>query len=309
MSTFLLLLNAEKSIGEALEFQDMCREWHEEVPDYSEFEDGNFVFRWSTGGRKTLDAGDTLLLVRVGDPKVIGESQRGIVAYGVAEDSGFQDLHWDADRAEQGDLANYVYFCGRALSQNPIITISELEELFPGPKWAPQGGGARVPQEIADRLIPLIETRVGLDWTPRAIVTETDTRQEVSGAELELVKELSARRLLPILAPGITAAYGHILAKVRKHQTAFRKLLIEARQEIGREPTCEVCGFAVLKLLDAAHIVPDSEGGESSVANGALLCATHHRALDLGLIALEGDWPNRVTRVIADDGAFSTVSD
>ncbi|WP_424347637.1 HNH endonuclease [Kocuria sp. CH-021] len=58
---------------------------------------------------------------------------------------------------------------------------------------------------------------------------------------------------------------------------------------------CAVCGLEEAFILEAAHVVPDSEGGPSDVANGQLLCPNHHRALDAGLYELTYDgavWKN-----------------
>jgi putative restriction endonuclease len=52
-------------------------------------------------------------------------------------------------------------------------------------------------------------------------------------------------------------------------------------------PSCAVCDFAVPEALDAAHIVPDKNGGSIDPRNGLVLCATHHRSYDAGLFEIE----------------------
>lgn len=82
----------------------------------------------------------------------------------------------------------------------------------------------------------------------------------------------------------ILARYVEVSSRIRLHQKAFRTLLFGD----GRDVACAVCGLAEVRVLEAAHIVPDAEGGPSSRENGAILCATHHRAFDAGLMNYEG---------------------
>lgn len=95
-------------------------------------------------------------------------------------------------------------------------------------------------------------------------------------------------------ATPIVARYAEISSRIRLHQKAFRTLLLGD----GRHVACAVCGLTEAKVLEAAHIVPDSEGGPSSRENGAILCATHHRAFDAGLMNYEAGrfvWARGVT--------------
>jgi len=50
---------------------------------------------------------------------------------------------------------------------------------------------------------------------------------------------------------------------------------------------CAVCGTSAPQLLDAAHLRPKRERGSDDPRNGLVLCASHHRALDAGLFAIE----------------------
>jgi putative restriction endonuclease len=52
-------------------------------------------------------------------------------------------------------------------------------------------------------------------------------------------------------------------------------------------PRCAACGLDVPELLDAAHLCPKSHCGSDDARNGLVLCVLHHRALDVGLIAIE----------------------
>lgn len=72
----------------------------------------------------------------------------------------------------------------------------------------------------------------------------------------------------------------------RPNQQRF-KFLVTRRY--GNE--CAVCGITIKQVLEAAHLIPkkpsNNKGGSDDPRNGLVLCATHHRALDGGLFAIE----------------------
>ena len=71
-------------------------------------------------------------------------------------------------------------------------------------------------------------------------------------------------------------------AKRRLHQVAFRERVLNAY-----ETRCALCSLRHGALLDAAHIIPDSEpGGEPEVSNGLALCKIHHAAFDLNYLGI-----------------------
>lgn len=68
----------------------------------------------------------------------------------------------------------------------------------------------------------------------------------------------------------------------RLHQPVFRGLIMQA---YGTR--CAICMLRHSTLLDAAHIVPDSEpDGVAAVRNGIALCKIHHAAYDVGIIGI-----------------------
>lgn len=75
-------------------------------------------------------------------------------------------------------------------------------------------------------------------------------------------------------------------AIVRLHQGEFRIRVLTAYKE-----QCAFCHLRYQQLLDAAHIIPDSEeGGEPVVPNGLSLCKIHHAAFDSNIVGLSPDY-------------------
>lgn len=54
---------------------------------------------------------------------------------------------------------------------------------------------------------------------------------------------------------------------------------------------CSMCRLRHSSLLDAAHILPDSdERGKPEVPNGLALCKIHHSAYDTGILGIDPDY-------------------
>jgi putative restriction endonuclease len=79
-------------------------------------------------------------------------------------------------------------------------------------------------------------------------------------------------------------AYGTTQVQVRLHQRGFRERVLAAYKS-----SCAMCDLKHRELLDAAHIVPDAEGGEPVVTNGLALCKIHHAAFDQRVIGVDPD--------------------
>jgi putative restriction endonuclease len=63
------------------------------------------------------------------------------------------------------------------------------------------------------------------------------------------------------------------LVQQRLHQRGFREIILDAYR-------------SQCALLDAAHIVPDRDGGQPVVPNGLALCKIHHAAFDHGVVGV-----------------------
>ena len=78
--------------------------------------------------------------------------------------------------------------------------------------------------------------------------------------------------------------------KTRVHQQRFREKVIYAYRQ-----QCACCRLRHEQLLDAAHIIPDSDPeGEPVVPNGIALCKLHHAAFDSNIIGISPDYITRV---------------
>ena len=87
------------------------------------------------------------------------------------------------------------------------------------------------------------------------------------------------------LDPSSQRRYAERVARVRLHQPLFRERVL-----LSYETSCAVCRFRHRELLDAAHILPDSEGGEPVVPNGIALCRLHHAAFDHFMMTVRPDY-------------------
>jgi putative restriction endonuclease len=78
--------------------------------------------------------------------------------------------------------------------------------------------------------------------------------------------------------------YCTTLVTRRLHQAMFRERVVAAYGEL-----CAICRLRRTRLLDAAHIRPDADGGQPDIANGISLCKLHHAAFDQHLIGIRPD--------------------
>lgn len=82
------------------------------------------------------------------------------------------------------------------------------------------------------------------------------------------------------------------IARRRLHQEAFRERVLAAYRR-----QCSLCRLRHDELLQAAHIIPDSEPeGEPIVSNGIALCELHHAAFDRFFLGVRPDYVIEVRR-------------
>jgi putative restriction endonuclease len=74
--------------------------------------------------------------------------------------------------------------------------------------------------------------------------------------------------------------------KKRLHQPAFASHVM-----LAYETRCAVCALGHRELLDAAHIIPDSDPrGAATIRNGVALCKIHHTAYDKNILGIRPDY-------------------
>ncbi len=96
------------------------------------------------------------------------------------------------------------------------------------------------------------------------------------------------------LSPLDLRRYAWTRTRQRLHQGAFRELVVSAYDE-----RCAICRLNHPELLDAAHIIPDTEErGIPIVPNGLSLCKIHHAAYDQGILGIDGDYRVHVRKDI-----------
>jgi putative restriction endonuclease len=104
----------------------------------------------------------------------------------------------------------------------------------------------------------------------------------------QFVMALTADQLT--ITPGSTveAALRHYLigeTRRRLHQPVFASQVM-----LAYETACAVCALGHRELLDAAHIIADSDpDGEPVVTNGIALCKIHHAAYDRNILGIRPD--------------------
>ena len=112
-------------------------------------------------------------------------------------------------------------------------------------------------------------------------LTVDEAIRAVPGAEMSPIEKLYAARIV----------------QQRVHQPAFR-----ARIMLAYECQCAVCNLKHVELLDAAHIVEDSdEHGAPEVTNGLSLCKIHHAAYDRKFLGISPDYVVHVNKPLLEE--------
>lgn len=122
----------------------------------------------------------------------------------------------------------------------------------------------------------------------------------------EAYSEPSSPADLVLADPGVTTAqrsYRRQLIRQRAHQPAFRAQVLYAYRRL-----CALCRLRRPELLDAAHIRPDSRGGEPHVSNGIAMCKLHHAAFDESLLAITPDYAVEIRSDVLEEEDGPTLT-
>ena len=95
------------------------------------------------------------------------------------------------------------------------------------------------------------------------------------------------------------ARRAYITSTIRKrlHQRSFREKVLDAYRS-----QCALCRLKHIELLDAAHIIPDTEPeGKPTVDNGLSLCKLHHATFDSFILGVSPDYIIEVRKDVLDE--------
>jgi hypothetical protein len=219
---------------------------------------------WASGNTKTIPIGSRVILLRQGvDP-------RGIIATGWTTGEVEELPHWDHERADRGDVANFVWFAFEDLLDPNVDELLSPKDFPPGPvrgvHWSPFASGTAMPDEAALQLEELLAQHFG--------------KAPVAG---EVDEELSA----------LEGKLRYRLVRHRSRERALRKAKIKAAIA-GGSLRCEVrgCGFDFAERYGEAgvgyaqvhHLKPLSHTGETqtSLDDLAIVCANCHAIIHRG---------------------------
>lgn len=115
---------------------------------------------WSCGNTKKIEIGDIFFLMR------LGVKPKGIIGCGYISSKPYLLPHWDQSKADEGKTTLRTDLLFKALSDNPIIPLSYLQDKFPSYTWTPQTSGLQVPIEIATELLKAIQANSKFSFPP-----------------------------------------------------------------------------------------------------------------------------------------------
>ena len=135
--------------------------------------------------------------------------------------------------------------------------------------------------------------------THRFTVALEDTSRIGLGIPVTVVDGTAPSSELPPPDPAAAARREYITSTFQRrlHQCVFRERVLSAYRS-----HCALCHLRHQELLDAAHIIPDTEpDGEPVVPNGLALCKLHHAAYDRNFLTVTPGYVIEVRRAILEE--------
>jgi putative restriction endonuclease len=109
-------------------------------------------------------------------------------------------------------------------------------------------------------------------------------------------ESLQARQELAVKDPQLLRSYAERIVQTRLHQPLFRQRVLFAYDN-----KCSLCHLRHTRLLDAAHVIPDADGGEPVVTNGISMCKIHHAAYDADIFGIDPKYRVGVRRDVMQE--------
>ena len=107
---------------------------------------------------------------------------------------------------------------------------------------------------------------------PVFLADEEPERSTVRRRSRQSIASTSTRSGAP--GPLLGSKLRREVVKERLHQRMFRERVLLAYQN-----RCSICRLRHIRLLDAAHVLADSDGGEPVVTNGIAMCKSTMRLM------------------------------
>jgi hypothetical protein len=226
----------------------------------------SYASRWSTGNTKKIKRGDRVFLLKQ------GKEPRGIIAAGwVTSEKVYEALHFDEQRAAQGDTALRAGVEFERIvdpAENPPLSVEDISE---GPLakvyWQIPASGTELAEDAARELEDMWAEHLEEIDVPGYLVSDEadEPEQEADFAPKD----------------GDWRAIVFRQIKARRGQQAFRDSL---RVRYGDH--CLISDCALIDVVEAAHIKPYRGEADNHPANGLLLRADLHTLFDLDLFGI-----------------------
>jgi putative restriction endonuclease len=158
-----------------------------------------------------------------------------------------------------------------------------------GDEWSGDNRKLRVAYESGQPLILFRKEQANI-YTPVAPVYVVDDRPDQRSFTIALDESFTFVPDVRHLSDA-QRRYARRLARQRLHQPAFRTRVL-----VAYNTSCAVCRLRHGALLDAAHIIPDSDEdrGAPTTDNGLAMCKIHHAAYDANMLGVTPDYEVRI---------------
>ena len=178
--------------------------------------------------------------------------------------------------------------------------VSSIRYLFRGNPPDPKAAQNCYLRDAWEHRVPVLYF---LETDPRCFVPTLAYIESWEPEEHRVLVVFRSLKNLGTATEILTRSYAEVTYKRRLHQQNFRKKL-----ELAYQQRCAISGLSESELLEAAHIIPDHQGGLPKVSNGLLLSKIHHAAFDKNLIGITPSYRVEVSkRLLKQDSRQSDL--